>query len=379
MQFELSETQRMIQQTAHDFAQKEVRPLAEKVDKEEYFPRENVRRMAELGFMGMFIPQRWGGSGMDTVSYVLAMEEISTACATTGVIMSVNNSLVSNLLYHFGNDEQRERWLKPLAGGEKLGCFCLSEPGTGSDAANQSTRAERRGDNWVLNGTKNWITNGPFADTAVIFAMSDSEKGVKGITAFVVDRDTAGYSVGKIEDKLGIRGSGTCQIVLEDCEVGPEQVVGEVGGGFKVAMSTLDGGRIGIAAQALGIGRAALEAARDYSKERHAFGKPISGFQAIQFFLADMAVKLEASRLLTLKAADLKDRGQVFGPAAAMAKLHASEAANWIADKALQIHGGNGYSKEYAVERHFRDARITNIYEGTSEIQRMVISRDLLG
>lgn len=378
MEFGLSETQRMIQQTARDFAVKEVAPLADKVDKQEYFPQENVRRMAELGFMGMFIPEQWGGSGMDVVSYVLAMEEISAACATTGVIMSVNNSLVSDLLLRFGTDQQRDRWLRPLASGDKLGCFCLSEPGTGSDAANQSARARREGDKWVINGTKNWITNGPFADTAVVFTMSEPEKGVRGITAFVVDRDTPGYSVGQIEDKLGIRGSATCQIILEDCVVGDDQVIGEAGGGFKVAMKALDGGRIGIASQALGIGRAAFETARDYALERHAFGGPIADFQAIQFYLADMAVKLESSRLLTLRAADLKDRGESYGTAAAMAKLQASEAANWIADKGVQIHGGNGYSREYKAERHFRDARITNIYEGTSEIQRVVISRAVL-
>ncbi len=378
MEFGLSETQRMIQQTARDFAVKEVAPLADKVDKQEYFPQENVRRMAELGFMGMFIPEQWGGSGMDVVSYVLAMEEISAACATTGVIMSVNNSLVSDLLLRFGTDQQRDRWLRPLASGDKLGCFCLSEPGTGSDAANQSARARREGDKWVINGTKNWITNGPFADTAVVFTMSEPEKGVRGITAFVVDRDTPGYSVGPIEDKLGIRGSATCQIILEDCVVGDDQIIGQAGGGFKVAMKTLDGGRIGIASQALGIGRAAFETARDYALERHAFGGPIADFQAIQFYLADMAVKLESSRLLTLRAADLKDRGESYGTAAAMAKLQASEAANWIADKGVQIHGGNGYSREYKAERHFRDARITNIYEGTSEIQRVVISRAVL-
>ena len=378
MEFGLSETQRMIQQTARDFAVKEVAPLADKVDKQEYFPQENVRRMAELGFMGMFIPEQWGGSGMDVVSYVLAMEEISAACATTGVIMSVNNSLVSDLLLRFGTDQQRDRWLRPLASGDKLGCFCLSEPGTGSDAANQSARARREGDKWVINGTKNWITNGPFADTAVVFTMSEPEKGVRGITACVVDRDTPGYSVGQIEDKLGIRGSATCQIILEDCVVGDDQVIGEAGGGFKVAMKALDGGRIGIASQALGIGRAAFETARDYALERHAFGGPIADFQAIQFYLADMAVKLESSRLLTLRAADLKDRGESYGTAAAMAKLQASEAANWIADKGVQIHGGNGYSREYKAERHFRDARITNIYEGTSEIQRVVISRAVL-
>lgn len=378
MNFELTETQRMIQQTARDFARKEVRPLVEKIDREHYFPEELASRMAELGFMGMFIPEKWGGSELDSVTYALAMEEIAAACATTSVIMSAHNSLVCAPIEMFGNDQQKEQWLKPLASGEKLGCFCLSEPNTGSDAAAQRTRAEKRGDKWVLNGSKNWITNGPFADTALIMAMSDPEKGVKGITAFLVDSKTPGYQVGKIEDKLGIRGSGTCQIILENCEVPEDQVLGDIGGGFKVAMKTLDGGRIGIAAQALGIGRAAFEAARDYAKQREAFGVPIAEHQAVAFMIADMGTKLEAARLLTHKAAHLKDIGASYGTMAAMAKVYASEASNWIATKAVQVHGGNGFSTEYPVERHFRDAKITEIYEGTSEIQRVVISRSLL-
>ncbi|MEW6777299.1 MAG: acyl-CoA dehydrogenase [Bdellovibrionota bacterium] len=379
MNFSLTETQRMIQQTAREFAQKEVKPLAAKIDREAYFPHELVKRMGELGFLGMYVAEKWGGSGLDVVSYVLAMEEISAACATTGVIMSVNNSLVSAAIEHFGTDEQREKWLRPLASGKKLGCFCLSEPNTGSDAAAQRTKAVKKGDVYVLNGTKNWITNGPHADTALLFAMSAPEKGVKGITAFLIDcKNTPGYKVGKIEDKLGICGSATCQILLENCEVPAANVVGQENGGFKVAMNTLDGGRIGIAAQALGIGRAAFEAARDYSKQREAFGKPIAEIQAIQFYLADMATRLDAARLLTLRAAHLKQNGEPYGTAAAMAKVFASEAANWIATKAVQVHGGNGYSKEYPVERHFRDAKITEIYEGTSEIQRVVISRAVL-
>ncbi len=379
MNFSLTETQRMIQQTAREFAQKEVKPLAAKIDREAYFPHELVKRLGELGFLGMYVAEKWGGSGLDVVSYVLAMEEISAACATTGVIMSVNNSLVSAAIEHFGTDEQREKWLRPLASGKKLGCFCLSEPNTGSDAAAQRTKAVRKGDVYVLNGTKNWITNGPHADTALLLAMSAPEKGVKGITAFLIDcKNTPGYKVGKIEDKLGICGSATCQILLENCEVPAANVVGQENGGFKVAMNTLDGGRIGIAAQALGIGRAAFEAARDYSKQREAFGKPIAEIQAIQFYLADMATRLDAARLLTLRAAHLKQNGEPYGTAAAMAKVFASEAANWIATKAVQVHGGNGYSKEYPVERHFRDAKITEIYEGTSEIQRVVISRAVL-
>jgi butyryl-CoA dehydrogenase len=378
MNFDLTDTQRMIQDTARAFAEKEVKPLARKVDREHYFPEELVPKMAELGFLGMFVPEQWGGSGMDTVSYVLAMEEISAACATTGVIMSVNNSLVCDPIMRMGTDAQKEKWLKPLASGHKLGCFCLSEPSTGSDAANQTARAVRKGDGWILSGTKNWITNGPFAATALVFAMSDPERGVKGITAFLVDKDTPGYSTGAIEDKLGICGSGTCQIILEDCMIPNENVLGKENEGFKVAMSTLDGGRIGIAAQAVGIGRAAFEAARDYSKERKAFGGPIADFQAIQFYLADMSTRLEAARLLTLRAAYLKDTHGAYGPAAARAKVFASEAANWIATKAVQVHGGNGFSREYEVERHFRDAKITEIYEGTSEIQRVVIARDVL-
>lgn len=378
MHFELTETQKMIQQTARDFAQKEVRPLADKVDREHYFPKELASRMSELGFMGMFISEQWGGTGLDSVSYALAMEEIAAACATTSVIMSANNSLVCAPIEIFGTDAQKEKWLRPLASGAKLGCFCLSEPNTGSDAAAQRTRAEKKGDKWVLNGSKNWITNGPFADTALVMAMSDPAMGVKGITAFLVDSKTPGYQVGKIEDKLGIRGSATCQIILENCELSEDQILGEVGGGFKVAMKTLDGGRIGIAAQALGIGRAAFEAARDYAKQREAFGVPIAEHQAVAFYIADMATRLEAARLLTLKAAATKDAGGSYATLAAMAKVYASEAANWIATKAIQVHGGNGYSTEYPVERHFRDAKITEIYEGTSEIQRVVISRAVL-
>ncbi len=378
MNFDLTETQQMIQDTARAFAQKDVQPLARKVDREHYFPVELLPKMAELGLMGVYVPEQWGGTGLDVVSYSIVMEEVSAACATAGVIISANNSLVCDPILRMGTDEQREKWLRPLARGEKLGCFCLSEPGTGSDAANQATRAVRKGDDWVLNGTKNWITNGPFAQTALVFAMSDADKGVKGITAFLIDKDTPGYSIGAIEDKLGICGSGTCQIILEDCVVPNENVLAGENNGFKVAMSTLDGGRIGIASQAVGIGRAAFEAARDYSKERKAFGGPISQFQAIQFYLADMSTRLDAARLLTQRAAHAKDTGGNYGPLAARAKVFASEAANWIATKAIQVHGGNGFSREYEVERHFRDAKITEIYEGTSEIQRVVIARDVL-
>lgn len=380
MNLAFTETQRLIQQTARDFARKEVAPKAEEIDREARFPIELVRRLGELGFMGMFIPEKWGGSGLDLVSYALAMQEIAAACASTSVIMSINNSLICELIYRNGTDEQREKWLRPVASGRRFGCFCLSEPNAGSDAAAQRTRAEKRGEKWILNGTKNWITGGPHAETAVVFAMSDPAKGNKGITCFLIDtKSTPGFIVGKIEDKLGLSGSATCQIVLEDCEVPAENVLGEEGGGFRVAMSGLDGGRIGIACQAIGIARAAYEAARRYAKEREAFGRRIADFQAISFYLADMATRIEAAHLLTLQAASLKDRGEKVTRAASIAKLFASETANFVAYKALQIHGGNGYSREYPVERHFRDARITEIYEGTSEIQKLVISRQMLG
>ncbi len=378
MDFELTDTHRMIQQTAREFAEKQVKPLARKVDREHYFPKENVRRLAELGFLGMYMPESMGGAGLDVMAYTLAMEEIAAACATTSTIMSVNNSLVCQALLDFGTAEQKETILKPLARGDKLGCFCLSEPDTGSDAAAQKTRAAKRNDEWVVSGAKNFITNGPYADAALLFAMTDPAKGVKGITCFLVDTKTPGWIVGKPEDKLGICGSATTTITLEDVRVPAGRVLGEVNGGFRVAMKVLDGGRIGIAAQALGVARAAFEAALAYSKERKAFGQPICENQGIQWYLCEMAVRIENARNLVHKAAWLKDNKKSYGTMASMAKLYASESANWIASKALQIHGGNGYLKDYDVERYFRDARITEIYEGTTEIQRLVIARALL-
>lgn len=363
---------------ARNFAQKEVAPIAAELDAKAEFPSRLLPKMAELGFMGMMVDTKWGGSGLDTLSYVLALEEISVACASTAVTMSVNNSLYCGPIEKFGTDAQKEKYLKPFASGQKLGAYCLSEPGTGSDAAAQKTTAELKGDKYILKGTKNFITNGPNADAMVVYAMTDKSQGHRGISAFIVEKEFPGFAVGKIEKKLGICASSTSEIVLENCEVPKENLLGEEGQGFKVAMNTLDAGRIGIATQALGIGRAAFEAAAKYSTEREAFGGPICNLQAIQHFLANMAVDLEAGRLLIHQAAWKKDQGEVVGKLASMAKLFNSEAAMRITNKAIQIHGGYGYCKEYPVERFFRDAKITEIYEGTSEIQRLVIARAVL-
>lgn len=378
MDFELTEEQKMIQEMAHDFAEKEIKPKAPELDKTERHPTEIIQKMAELNLMGIAIPDTYGGGGADVVSYVLALEEISWGCASVGVIMSVNNSLVCDPIYTFGTEEQKKKFLTPLASGKKLGCFGLTEPEAGSDAAAQKTTAILQGDVWVINGKKNFITNGNVADYCVLMAMTDRSKGYKGISSFIVDCKAPGFSVGVVEKKLGIKASGTAELILEDCRIPKENLLGEVGQGFYVAMNTLDGGRIGIAAQANGIAKAALEAAIAYAKTRTQFGNPISKFQAIQWMIADMATELEAARLLTLRAAFLKDHKQRYEKEAAMAKLFASETANRIATKALQIHGGYGYIQEYNVERHFRDARITEIYEGTSEIMRLVIANNIL-
>ncbi len=378
MNFSLSDDQKLVLKTAQDFAKHEVLPKAAEIDANHRFPKELVARMAELGFMGIAVPEELGGSGLDAVTYVLVLEEISRACASTGVIMSVNNSLVCDPIWKFGNAEQHDKWLRPLASGKLLGCFALSEPEAGSDAAAQKTTATLHGDEWVIQGVKNWITNGPVADVCVLFTMNDVSKGHKGITAFILPMDAKGVRTGPPDKKLGIRGSQSCQIFLDEVRLPKSHLLGEVGQGFKVAMSTLDGGRIGIAAQALGIGRAALEDALGYSKERKTFGKPIGQHQAIQWKLADMAVELDAARLLTFRAAALKDAGARYSMEAAMAKLYASEAANRAAKDAIQIFGGNGYVEDFPVERHYRDAKITEIYEGTSEIQRLVIASNLL-
>jgi butyryl-CoA dehydrogenase len=378
MNIDLTEEQRQVRDLCREFAGQELMPNARRWDEEHHFPRDAVGKLAEMGLMGVAIPSEWGGAGMDSVAYAVAMEEISRGCAGTGVIMSVSNSLYCDPLLKYGTDEQKREFLTPFARGEKLGCFALTEPMSGSDAAEMRTVAVARGDEYVLSGSKNFITNGPQADVVLIFAMTDRAKGHKGITAFLVPAESRGFTRGKPDQKVGIRASGSCSIFFEDCVIPRRCRLGQEGEGFKIAMSTLDGGRIGIAAQAIGIARAALEEAVAYAKERKAFGKPIATFQAIQFMVADMATEIDAARLLTWRAAALKDKGVRFSAEAAMAKLYASEMAERVTSKGIQIHGGYGYTKEFDAERHWRDSRITEIYEGTSEIQRIVISSALL-
>jgi alkylation response protein AidB-like acyl-CoA dehydrogenase len=378
MNFELTEEQIAVRDAAREFAKAELLSGVIDRDTEQKFPTEQIKQMGELGFMGMMVDPAYNGGGMDTVSYVLAMEEISKIDASASVCMSVNNSLVCWGLEKYGTEEQKEKYLKPLASGEKIGAFCLSEPEAGSDATSQRTLAEKSGDHYIINGTKNWITNGNTASIYLVIAQTDQSKGYKGISAFIVERETEGFVVGKKEDKLGIRGSDTHSLMFNDVKVPAANRIGEEGFGFTFAMETLNGGRLGIAAQALGIASGAYELALAYSKERKAFGKPISQHQAIQFKLADMATEIEAARLLCLKAAWLKDQGQDYSQASAMAKLYASKVAMEVTVEAVQVHGGYGYVKEYHVERMMRDAKITQIYEGTSEIQKIVISRSLL-
>lgn len=378
MNFELTEEQLAVRDAAREFAQTELLPGVIERDDKQQFPAEQIRKMGELGFMGMMVDPKYGGGGMDTVSYVLAMEEISKIDASASVCMSVNNSLVCWGLEKYGTEEQKQKYLVPLATGEKVGAFCLSEPEAGSDATSQKTTAEDKGDHYLLNGTKNWITNGNSASIYLVIAQTDKDKGHKGINCIIVEKGMDGFVVGKKEDKLGIRGSDTHSLMFTDVKVPKENRIGEDGFGFKFAMSTLNGGRIGIASQALGIASGAYELALAYSKERKAFGKPISQHQAIQFKLADMATEIEAARLLCLKAAYLKDQKKDFAMASAMAKLYASKVAMDTTVEAVQVHGGYGYVKEYHVERLMRDAKITQIYEGTSEIQKIVISRELL-
>ena len=375
MHFQLTEEHEMIRQAARDFAQAELLPGVIERDEEQKFPKEQVRQMGELGFMGMMVSPEYGGSGMDTLSYVLAMEELSKIDASASVAMSVNNSLVCWGLEKFGNEEQKRKYLTPLAKGEVIGAFCLSEPEAGSDATSQSTTAVDCGDHYLLNGTKNWITNGNSASIYLVIAQTDVAKGHRGINVLIVERDMPGFVVGKKEQKMGIRGSDTHSLMFTDVKVPKENRIGEDGFGFKFAMKTLSGGRIGIAAQALGIAAGALELATKYAQQRRAFGKVIADHQAIAFMLADMATRVEAARLLVYKSAWLKDQGLPFDKESAMAKLYASETAMWVATQAVQVHGGYGYVKEYHVERLMRDAKITEIYEGTSEIQRVVISR----
>ena len=378
MNFELNETQKLIRETARQFAHDELAATAESRDEKEEFPYEPVKKLGELGFMGMMVPEQYGGAGLDTVSYSLAIEEISRVDASCGVIMSVNNSLVCYGLNEFGSEDQKQKYLMPLASGKQLGAFALSEPEAGSDATNQRTLAVRDGDSYILNGIKNWITNGFNADLVLVMAATDPAKGSHGISTFVVEKGMPGFSVGKKERKLGIRSSDTVSIAFQDVRVPAANRIGEEGFGFKFAMKTLDGGRIGIASQAVGIAQASLDAAVKYSKERKAFDQPLSNLQAIQFKIADMATDIEAARSLTLRAAAAKDSGERFTQHAAMAKLFASKVAVNCALEAIQIHGGYGYIREYNVERYLRDAKITEIYEGTSEIQRIVIARSLL-
>lgn len=374
MQIELNDDHVLLQETVRRFAEEVVAPRAKEIDESGEFPREFYDQAGELGLAGVSVPDEWGGAGMDAIAYCLVIEEISRACATSGVILSVNNSLVCDPILKFGTDEQKREFLTPLASGAKLGCFALTEPGAGSDAAGLRTTARRDGDDYVLNGEKVFITNGTHADVALVFASVDLEQGHRGITAFLVPSDRSGYTHGSHEFKLGVNASGTTWLNFEDVRVPAAWRLGEEGQGFRVAMATLDGGRIGIAAQAVGIARGAMEEALTYAQEREQFGAPLASFQAIQFYLADMATELDAARLLTWKAAWAKENQKRYTLEAAQAKLFASEMAQRVTNKALQIHGGYGYTKEYNVERYFRDARITEIYEGTSEIQKMVIA-----
>ena len=378
MDLHLTEEQQMVLEMVRSFADKEVKPVASKMDAASEFPHALVKKLAEMGLMGAFIPMEHGGSGMDLVVYVLAMEEISKAWASLGVIMTVNNSLACDPISRFGNETQKKKYLVPLAQGALLGCYALTEPGAGSDAGGISTRAKRDGNDYILDGVKLFITNGKNADVAIVYAATDPSKGKKGISAFIIEKAFPGFIVGKIEDKMGLRGSDTAELIFQGCRVPRENLLGVENEGFKIALATLDGGRIGIAAQALGIAQGALEESIAYAKERKQFGRPIADFQAIQFMIADMKTEIDAARLLTHRAAWRRQRGEPVTAIAAEAKLYASEMANRVAYKAIQIFGGYGFIKDFPVERFYRDARITTLYEGTSEVQRMVIARHLL-
>ncbi|MFQ6676993.1 MAG: acyl-CoA dehydrogenase [Fidelibacterota bacterium] len=379
MDFSYTDEQLMVQKTAREFAMEHLAPGVKDRDEKASFPCEQIQMLGELGFMGMMVPEKWGGAGFDTVSYCIALEEISAVDASVGVIMSVNNSLVCQLLYKFANEIQKERYLKKLASGEWLGAFSLSEPQSGSDASNMLAFAKKEGNEYIIHGTKNWVSNGINSDVVVLFVMTEKNVGYRGISSFIVEKGTPGFSHGKKENKLGIRGSDTCELYFENCKVPVDNLVGAEGKGFNVALGTLDGGRIGIATQALGIAREALDRSIEYAKERKQFGKPLSSFGAIQDKIATMATKVDASRLLIHRAAKLKDEGKPYGKEAAMAKVYASQTAMENATQCVQIFGGYGYMQEYGVERLMRDAKITQIYEGTSEIQQLVIARYILG
>jgi len=374
MNFTLTKEQELVRQMVRDFAVNEVKPIAAEIDVTERFPMENVKKMGELGMMGIPFPTEFGGAGGDVLSYILAVEELSKVCATTGVILSAHTSLCASLINENGTPEQKEKYLRDLCTGNKIGAFGLTEPGAGTDAAGQQTTAVLDGDNYILNGSKIFITNGGVADTFIVFAMTDKSKGTKGISAFIVEKGFLGFSIGKKEDKLGIRASSTTELIFENCVVPKENLIGREGKGFGIAMKTLDGGRIGIAAQALGIAEGAYEEAVKYMKERKQFGRPLSAFQGLQWMIAEMETKIEAAKLLVYKAAWLKQNKLPYSVDAAKAKLFAAEVAMDVTTKAVQIHGGYGYTKEYPVERMMRDAKITEIYEGTSEVQKMVIA-----
>jgi len=379
MAYQLNEEQRMIRAMVRDFARDTILPTAAERDQTCEFPAENIKKMGELGLMGMNVPPEYNGAGVDTVSYSLALQEIAYACASTAVVMSVHNSVACGPVYLFGSDFLKENYLKSLASGEKIGSFALTEAGAGSDPASQRSRAVRDGDTYVINGAKMFISTGKNSDVTVVTAYTDRDKRHRGISAFVVEKGTPGFFVGKEEKKMGLRASDTAELIFEDCRVPSENLLGEEGDGFRIAMASLDGGRIGIASQSVGLAQAALDAAVSYAKERVQFGKTISQYQGIRWMIADMATQIEAARLLTFNAAAMRDRGEGFSAAASMAKVFASEMANKVAYKALQIHGGYGYIQEFPVERYYRDARVFTIYEGTSEIQRIVIANHVIG
>jgi butyryl-CoA dehydrogenase len=379
MNFQLTKEQEFVRKMVSDFATTEVEPLAADIDAEHRFPEETVEKMAKYGLLGVPFPTEYGGAGGDHISYAITVEELSKKCASTGVICSAHTSLCCWPIFNWGTEEQRQKYLPDLLSGKKLGAFGLTEPNAGTDASGQQTRAEDCGDYWLLNGAKVFITNGGYADVFVVMAMTDKSKGNHGISSFIVEKGDEGFSIGKTEDKMGICASSTTELIFQNCKIPKDRLLGEIGDGFKVAMSTLDGGRIGIASQALGIAQGALDVTIEYMKARKQFGKALSKFQALQFVVADLATQIEAARLLVYRAADMKDKHLPYGPAAAMAKLFAAETAMHVTTKCVQLHGGYGYTKDYPVERMMRDAKITEIYEGTSEVQRMVIAASVLG
>jgi butyryl-CoA dehydrogenase len=380
MNFQLTKEQEFVRKMVREFATNEVEPIAADIDAEHRFPEENVKKMADYGLLGIPFPREVGGAGGDQLSYAIAVEELSRVCGSTGVICSAHTSLCCWPIYAWGNDEQKEKYLADLCSGRKLGAFGLTEPNAGTDAGGQQTRADLNGDQWVLNGAKVFITNGGYADVFIIMAMTDKKKKTRGgISAFIVEKDDPGFSIGKTEDKMGICASSTTELIFQNCTIPKDRLLGQVGDGFKVAMSTLDGGRIGIASQALGIAQGAFDVTVDYMKARKQFGKKLSQMEALQFEVANMATQIEAARLLIYQAADMKDRNLPYGKYSAMAKLFAAETAMYVTTKAVQLHGGYGYTKDYPVERMMRDAKITEIYEGTSEVQKMVIAASVFG